>query len=299
MQPRPDRVDPAGRATGEATRIGIGAALANLRRRRGLTGHELGRLAGMSQAKISKIETGAVVPTPRDVQRLAGLLGAPDDVVADLTEQAEGLHARFVDWRVTSQRLTAGQQIVATNEERARTIRVFQPAVVPGLLQTAEYARAVITDYATVFAGVGVPQQDVPPAVSLRIRRQEALYDRSKRFVFVVTESVLRNRVCAPAAMLAQLDRLRSVAALENVTVGVVPSAARLAYPPLHGFQMFDDRAVVVDMINTSVASRGKADLRAYRTVFDYYLRVAETDLGPFLDRYTRLYADLAASDAD
>jgi transcriptional regulator with XRE-family HTH domain len=279
----------------DAERIALGAALATLRIQRGITGSRLGQLAGMSQAKISKIENGVVTPSAGDVERLTAALEVPPEVARTLVSQVENLRDGFVRRRIAAGRLAAAQQETAHSEARARVIRNFQSSLVPGLLQTADYARVVIGDHARLYAG---RSDDVPPnvagAVAARLQRQEVLESRSKRFVFVLTEVVLMNRLCAPSVFGAQIARLRAAATQDNVTVRIVPRNAELDYPPLHGFQIFDDDTVVIDMINSTLSSRGTADLRVYRAAFDYFHRAATDDIEPILDRYDRLYAGLA-----
>ena len=181
-------------------------------------------------------------------------------------------------------------------------IRAFQPCLVPGLLQTAEYARAVLSRLARLLAGpVGEAElaaAAVGAAVSARIRRQEVLDNRMKKFVIVMSENVLSNRFCTPAEFAAQLDRIRAGAALENVTVRILPRDAELSCPPLHGFQIFDDGGVTIDAINTSLSSRSTADLRVYRAAFEQLYAAATPEIGPILDRYSRAYAGLALAAA-
>jgi transcriptional regulator with XRE-family HTH domain len=279
----------------ETARV-LGASLARLRRQRGLTGQQLGRLAGMSQAKVSKIENGAVEPTAADVERLARALQAPDEVVDDLVDHANTLHNQFTDFRLTVRRLTAVQQDIARDEERATRIAAFQVAIVPGLLQTTEYARAILSEVATVLGGTepGAAQPVTPSALTMRIQRQEVLYDRRKRFDLVIAESVLARAVGGPAEMLAQLERIRTVNRQDNVHVAVLPQDADLNLVPEHGFQLFDDRLVIIDLMSTVVVSRGRDDLRVYRTAFDYFRSKASVDIDPILDRYALRYADLA-----
>jgi len=286
------------RISGDFDRLSLGPELAKLRKQRGLTGVALAKIVGISQSKISKIEVGSVIPSPEDVDRLARALGASDDQVAVLVERAEGHQDELVDVRFTGRRMISTQQDLASLERGARSVHVFQPAVVPGLLQTTEYARAVLSDYAEVFVealgGSGGDEKAVPPAVTARVARQEVLYDTGKALHLLMMETVLMNRVCSPADMLAQIERIRTVAGYPNVTIGIVPAAIQLSYPPLHGFHMLDDRSLMIDLANTSLISRGREVLRIYRTVFDYFAGQATVDIGPILDRYTELYADLA-----
>jgi transcriptional regulator with XRE-family HTH domain len=281
-------------------RVALGSILSRLRRQQGLTGQQLGALVGMSQAKVSKIENGVTTPSPHDVERLARALAAPDDLVAELVDRANGLRDQFTDWRLTAERLASTQQALAQDEERAARITVFQIGVVPGLLQTTEYARAVLGENTAVLSGIDPAQETrpAPSAVTVRIQRQEVLEDPHKQFDFVLTESVLSTVVGGPAEMLAQLQRIRAVAALENVRIGILPWDAEVAFPPLHGFHLFDDRAVVIDLISTTVVSRGSEDIRVYRAVFDHFLGRATTDIGPIIDRHMYRYADAARTAA-
>jgi hypothetical protein len=129
--------------------------------------------------------------------------------------------------------------------------------------------------------------------VSARVRRQEILEDRTKNFHFVMTETVLRNRVCPPAEMMAQIARLRAFAGSPNVSVGFIPADAEFVIPPQHGFTMLDDRMVIMDLYNTGLTSPGRMDSRRYRQVFDLFEGLAVADNGPMLDRYEQLYLDL------
>jgi transcriptional regulator with XRE-family HTH domain len=287
------------RLTGDAHRHGVGPDLAKLRKQRRLTGVALAKIVGISQSKISKIEVGTIIPSPEDVERLARALDASDDQVTALVERVEGQHQELVDVRFSGRRMISGQQELASLESRARAVRVFQPAVVPGLLQTTGYAQAILSDYAGVFVEVfgGRDREDerpVRPAVTARVARQEVLGGVGRTFHLLMMETVFMNRVCSPAQMLAQLDHIRQVAAeYSAVTIGIVPTDTQLAYPPLHGFHLLDDRNLMIDLANTSVASRGSEVLRIYRTVFDYFAEQATTAIDPILDRYTEIYARL------
>jgi transcriptional regulator with XRE-family HTH domain len=283
--------------TQDAERISLGTSLARLRKQQGVTGKQLGDLAGMSQAKVSKIENGVIMPSRQDVERLTRALHVPEDQVQSLLDQVEGMHDAFFDRRVTTNQIVAAQQEFGASEERARSVRVFQPTVVPGLLQTTEYARAILGDYARLLVSKAPEgRQSIAPAVSARIQRQEVLDDPAKQFRVVMTESVLSNRLCSPASLVAQLERIRTLARLANVSIRILPRDAELSYPPTHGFQLFDDDRVLIDLMNTMVVSRGGADIRVYREVFDQFFQLATDDIGPILDRYTRCYADLAAA---
>lgn len=276
----------------------VGAELARLRRAARLTGSQLARRVDMSQAKISRIENGVGHTTPDDVRAIAETLGAPRETVDRLVERVEQAHDRMTDWRPTIGAVTDIQQEVEQLERNIRSFRIFQPAVIPGLLQTSEYARTVLDVVHHLRTGVvrqggtGV----VPEAVSVRLRRQVALADPEKTFHFVLTESVLSNRVGAPDSMLAQIRRLREVAQQQNVTLGIIPADATLVVPPYHGFELLDARLVAVDVFNTLIRTRGPSDIALYARAFDALAANATTDIDGMLDRYADSYLGLSRS---
>jgi hypothetical protein len=254
----------------------------------------------MSQAKISKIENGVVIPSVDDVVRLAHALEASQEDVSDLVEQVEQLRGQLVQRRLSLQDLTTGQERLARDETAARNLATFQNVVMPGLLQTPEYAEAILTEYATVLSGgePGSRAQIAPSAVAMRIQRQEVLHVPSKHFDFVIAENVLASPVGGPIAMLAQIHRLRTAGQLDNVTISILPTDAKVGFRPVHGFHLLDDRMVLIDMISTSVVARSREDLRIYRAAFDHFRARATTEIDPILDRYVVRYADQARVEA-
>ena len=271
----------------------VGAELAELRRAARITGSELARRIGASQAKVSRIENGSLRPKPADVIAIGRALKAPDDVVRALVERVATEHRALERWRSAGPARALAQQDIGGLERHAAEIRSFQAAVPSGLLHVDSYARAVLADYTR-------PLQDVthvdslPGAITARMRRQEVLEDRGKVFLFVLAETALLNRVARPAVMLDQVERIRDAAREPNVLIRVLRSDTELAYPPLHDFELLDHRVVIIDTMTTTVVSRDSADVNVYRKVFEYFWEQATPAIIPVLDSYTRLYAELA-----
>lgn len=265
-----------------------------MRRAQRLTGAQLAELVGMSQPKISRIERGRGLPDPEDIATIARALGADETLVRSLMERAEQSHDRMTDWRPTSATLASRQENVADWEAATRTVRDFQPAVLPGLAQTGEYARAAMLSFQRLVRTSAEDNLEMAmaAAVTERTRRQEILADRAKSFHFIITEAVLRNGICPPTEMLGQVERLRTLSARPNITIGVIPDGAPVEIPPLHGFTLLDDNMVIIDVYNTGLTSRGRNDVDRYRQVFDLFLTSAIDDLAPLLDKYQRYYAD-------
>lgn len=272
----------------------LGVFVAFYRRRRGLTGAKLGKLLGWSQPKISKIETGAAIPSPPDVERLTQVLTLSADEAADLRERAEQSRNQVTDWRIGRQDPVVWQRDIARLENESTVLRVFQPTVLSGLLQTSENARAILVDLQQTWSG----RQDaasIAAAVSARVRRQEILEDRAKSFVFVLPETVLRGLLSQGVDLPAQLARIRAVAAQDNVDLRILTDETRRPFPFTNGFSLLDDRYVVIDLFNTIVVARSEPDVRLYRDVFDAIHRVATNELDPTLEKYRRLYLEREA----
>lgn len=286
----PDSPDSAGQPTEP-----VGVILARWRKRKRLTGQALADRVRMSQAKISRLETGAVAAEPGDVRLLAEALGMPPTEIERVVDLAEHEHAdnRLTEWTSAGPDLATFQHTIGQIEAAAKEMRVFQPAVIPGLAQTSEYARAILSDVRDEVADARLADSAiaVSEAVNARMRRSQILLLPEHQFRLLITEQVLRNRVCAPAAMAAQIDRLREVAAYPNVHLGIIPDDADLPIAPYHGFTVADERWVSVDLFNTSLQSNGRKTVRSYHGVFDALERAALTDVDDLFDRYQARYA--------
>lgn len=134
----------------------------------------------------------------------------------------------------------------------------------------------------------------VAEAVSERLKRQVVLSDPDKHFRLIMTEAALSNRIGPPDSMPVQIRRLREVAQQENVFLGIIPADTEWTLPPYHGFELLDDRRVMVDLVNTGLTSHGESDLQLYRQVFDELEAHAVTDIDEILDRYIDRYLDLS-----
>jgi transcriptional regulator with XRE-family HTH domain len=272
----------------------VGRALATLRKSKGLTGQELGSRVRMSQAKVSKIETGAVIPSAHDIKLLGQALGATAAQIEQLVRQADA--AREPEAGHPDLAPTDWQHNIAELEAAATELRMFSPAVLSGLLQTSEFARAVLTAVRGIQADDSDdPSGEVRVALSARVERQVVLGDQAKRFHFVIAETLLRNLVCAPDDMAGQMHRLLEVAQQDNVDMRIVAEAQRWPYPPFHGFSLFDEKHVVVDLHHRIIVVDDPKEVQKYRRIFDRIEAETTADVKPILDRYRRHYHELAS----
>ncbi|WP_433789214.1 helix-turn-helix domain-containing protein [Actinoplanes sp. CA-252034] len=273
----------------------VGVALGRLRRAAGLSGAQLGARVNMSQPKVSRIERGVGALDPTDVAVLAAALGADEALTRSLVERAWRSHDKLADWRPAPVGLAGAQHRVREWESAASEVFEFQPALVSGLLQTSGYARAVLSSFQQMI-GAGEqasPEPAIAAAVSARIRRQEALADSGKVFHFVFLESVLSNRPCSRLEMLTQISHLTDANRRHaNIDIRVIPQGTVLVIPPMHGFALYGDDILAIDSFNTGLTSRGRADLKQYRYLFDHYAGLATSEVEPILSRYRSLYLE-------
>jgi hypothetical protein len=147
---------------------------------------------------------------------------------------------------------------------------------VPGLLQTAEYARRTLTLS-------DLPNLDVSGAVAARQNRQSVLFDADRRTEFLITEAALRFPVGPPQMMHAQLDRIRSLCTLDQVTIGIIPQQHKAAAIGWHEFTIYDkvpdgDSFVYTELMHAQLTISDPADVAHYRSSFEKLRQGAQFD---------------------
>ncbi len=200
-------------------RIVVGAQLRRLREARGISREDAGYRIRGSESKISRMELGRVSFKERDIADLLTLYGVVDD---DQRRTLLGLarEANNPGWWHNYDDVLAGWfQTYVGLEEATSLIRTYEIQFVPGLLQTADYARAIVA--------AGQPTasvSEVERRVALRMARQQLL-DRSDAPVFwaVVDEATLRRPVGGRKVMQAQIQHLIDMMNKPNVTIQIMP----------------------------------------------------------------------------
>jgi transcriptional regulator with XRE-family HTH domain len=227
----------------------LGARLRDLREQAGLTGAELAAALGTGwrQPKISKIETGRQLPTGAELAAWVATTGGELDELTQLREQAA------VDYRTRRERITgaggavAHQQDLTALAESCTFLAEFQPALVPGYLQTAAYMREMAATH-IFLEDDGMPPETFQRVIAAKIRRQAILYEPGREFVHVVTEAALRLRIGAisTATLRGQLTHLAELATLSRHTFGVLPFTSQCPAQP-SGFSLYDRDLVCVE----------------------------------------------------
>ncbi|AEY87950.1 MULTISPECIES: helix-turn-helix domain-containing protein [Streptomyces] len=251
----------------------LGAELRMLRTGAGLTSGEAARLVGWHQSKVSRIETGASGVKPADLGLLLDAYQVRDTHLRELllmlagSEDAGGRHGWWHAYRGV---LPPTYRDFISLESQASAMRTLETTVVPGLLQTPEYARAV-----TRAAVKDLDEDRLDTLVEVRLARQDVLRsDPPLVLSAVLDEAVLRREVGGPKVMARQLERLMEAARLPQVRLQVLPFAAG-AHVGLTGpFVIFsfpstsDLDVVVLDQLTSSLYLERKEDLMAYSEAF-------------------------------
>lgn len=254
-----------------------------------LTGEQVAEQMGWSVAKVYRIEGDKVRVLVRDVLRLLrlyGVSGAQHDAVVELAKLA-----RVKDWwQQYSGAIPEWFQFYVGLEAAASARRGYESELVPGLMQTEGYTRAIMST-------APAPDTDeVERQITVRMERQKRLTAAGPLTVWVVlNEAVIRRMVGGPQVMREQLAHLAELSALKNVTMQVLPYAAG-AHPAMHGSfaimefpEPVDPDVVYLEAQTGALYLERTEDVRRYSLMFDYLRAQA---LGP--DASRDLIAQLA-----
>jgi transcriptional regulator with XRE-family HTH domain len=191
--------------------------LRNAREAAGKTQRDVARAMDWSQSKLIRIESGAVNISTNDLRALLGYYEVASARIDALVELARA--AREVPrWNIYKDVASPEYTTFLGYESSASVIRNFEPLLVPGLLQTEEYARTVLS---LIFSQ---EPQKVDPLVDLRIERQELLIrEPAPNFHFIVDEAVIRRVAGERDVMRRQLRQMLELSERENITLRIVP----------------------------------------------------------------------------
>jgi transcriptional regulator with XRE-family HTH domain len=247
----------------------LGKRLRELRNQHNMTVEEVAENLLCSATKISRLETGARRPNPRDVRDLCRLYDLDESTTAELMGLARG--AREHGWWTEYEDLGLDPYIGL--EQNATAITCFSVYYMPGLLQTADYARAVIKAIAPKMAPEITQQR-----VEARMRRQQLLEeDDPPLYHVLLDESALHRRVVGSAVMAAQLDKAIDAQRQGKVTIQVIPFDIG-AYAGADGYFVlleFEEGAglppvVYIEGLTGNKYLERDADIARYSETIDY-----------------------------
>ncbi|MEU7063921.1 helix-turn-helix transcriptional regulator [Streptomyces sp. NPDC046161] len=271
----------------------LGSELRRLRQAGGMTTQQVAQRLLISQPKISLLENGRRIIKPRDVRDLCLLYGVQDQrLVDDLMRLARDSGRQ--GWWNDYGDIAYGAYIGL--EAEAAAIRTFEPLMVPGLLQTPAYARAIIAGTIPHASG-----DQAATRLQVRLRRQDRLTapDNPLRLWAVLDEAALRRVVGSRKVMREQLEHLNNLGDRPHITVQVLPHEVG-AHPGVSGqFSLleFSDAAdgsvVYLERFTSDLYLEKRSDVRLYS---DMYAHVQAKALSPdatrkFLAETVKAYA--------
>jgi transcriptional regulator with XRE-family HTH domain len=250
----------------------LGAMLRALRQEKGFTVDQVAGMLLCSPSKVSRMETGQRGATLRDVRDLARIYGVTDQAKVDNLMNLARAGKEQGWWQ--SYNLDFATYVGL--EEAAVSLSFYMPMLIPGLLQTPGYVRALheadVQNYSP---------EKVNEAVEVRLKRQQILTrDPPLQMSVVLDEAVLHRAVGGPAVMSEQLDRLIVAGQLPNVTVYVIPFSAG-AHPAMDSlFEILDfggtaPQVVYVEGLMGYIYLDRAQDIRRYAQVFERLRAVA------------------------
>jgi transcriptional regulator with XRE-family HTH domain len=244
----------------------VARRLRSLRRAAGLTVTELASRCNWHHSKTSRIENARTPASPTDIRLWCRATDA-NGQAADLI--AASLHAEslYTEWRRKAREgMRQLQTSYAALYRSTETFRVYSSTLVPGLLQTEGYARALLSTNARF---LGVPD-DGQQAAAARIDRSRIIHEAGRRFVLLIEEAVLRYQLGDADAMAAQLGALLTAGALPAVSLGIIPMGAHdRSLWAAETFSMFDQSLVAVELVSAQVNITQPSEISLYRQAFE------------------------------
>ncbi|MGW0774782.1 helix-turn-helix domain-containing protein [Streptomyces sp. NPDC002835] len=276
----------------------LGQELRRLREMKGMTAEEVADRLLVSQSKISRLENGRRSISQRDVRDLCGVYEVEDHRIVDSLMQMAKDSRQQGWWHAFGD---IPYSVYIGLETDAASLRVYEPQVVPGLLQTRPYAEALITG-ALPESGTN----DIEKRVSVRLRRQERIRDTDHplRLWVVIDEAALRRQVGDKQLMREQLEHLVELSHQPHVTVQVLPFEMG-AHPGINGqyaileFPDASDSSVVyIEGVTSDLYLEKANDVQKYSVMYEHLraqaLNVDQTR--QFIAEIAKVYAqgDLA-----
>ncbi|AUY51406.1 XRE family transcriptional regulator [Streptomyces sp. CB01881] len=251
-------------SSAQAAREAVAKRLKELRLDAGISGHELAIRCEWSDSKSSRIENSKTPPSDADIRAWCAACNA-NDQTADLIAANRAADSMYLEWRrVHRSGMRRSQEEIIPLFERTRLCRIYCSNVAPGLIQTREYAHALMS---SITAFQGTPN-DVDEAVESRLARSRFLYEGDHRYAILIEETVLRYRVGDKGAMVGQLRAMLDVMGLPRVSFGVIPFTAERHIWPLEAFLVFDDKQVTTELLSAIVNITAPSEISVYDRAF-------------------------------
>lgn len=248
----------------------LAAELRRLRDGMQLTGEDVAERLGWSPSKVSRIETATTAPSPADLRQLLDLY----EVTGTQRERLELLGQNAGQrgwWDAYADTLDSDYAALIALEDQATSVRSYAAQIVPGLLQTEDYAREIVRSGSWTY-----PPGEIERRVQIRMNRQRVLSrPEPMNLGVVLDEAVLHHRVGEPKTMLQQFRHLAEVSEWPNLELQVLPNTAG-AHPAVYGGfvivgfpELIATDVVYLENLTSSIYVERETEVFRYSLAFD------------------------------
>lgn len=235
----------------------LASALRRLRVASGVSQGDVARRAGWVQPKVSRLETGVQTPTELDVRVWAAQTFATPLETEALLDMLSATNVEYVPTADLLRRGEWARQQAHMGAMEAAAIRngEYQPAFLPSLLHSADYAHALLRLPGSA-RSKGASVTDLERIIAGCLKRQELVREPGRRWQFVIGEAALWSAPGGVDVQVDQLAHLEMVSTVLGVELGVMPLRAPMVVLPISGFRVFDDELVIVELLDGEKALR-------------------------------------------
>lgn len=259
-------------------RLRLGNRLRELRAREFRSGSALARELGWVQTRVSKLERGVQLPSVKDLEAWAAAVGAGEETVEELRDLLAAARIEQASWSAlySSGSSADWQARIGEQEAEAAVIREYAPSMLPGIIQTATYAREALSAPAGPLL-TGATPAAIDGMVAARVKRQELLYQDTTLVRVLLGEAALRMRFGSMTTLLGQLDRLVALAGLPTVELAVLPESDPSPLLPLAAFSIHDEDTLWVETLTNEWKTAAPDDVQTHVAAFDLAFEAAAT----------------------
>jgi len=246
-------------------RESVGARIKALRKSRGIKAKDLAERTGLSAAAVSKFENGQLRPTENFTEAVIDALKLSSSEAYALRELSTLVNSQFARWTLNQNQVATNQINIGNREKNSKTIRSYFNQVIPGLLQSEGYMRAVFQNLVRPDKG------NLNQAVKSRLRRQNILKSKRTSLTFVLGEGALRTSFSSKSVLKGQLKHLIDIIETRPATeIRVLPWQRVLNRFILDSFVIYDERTVNIEVLKGELDLWTQDDVAYYVDTMNY-----------------------------
>jgi transcriptional regulator with XRE-family HTH domain len=241
-----------------------------LRELSGYSNEQVASGSSLNILKLEHFESGLELPTQDEIHEWAGILNLPLAEYGMLTVLLQQAEAEYIPWQ-TNYNLAGGpsckQQEVQVLEKESTRIYEFQLCLIPGLLQSHEYARCVFNARFGPLC-FGASPNYLEDALSVRKSRQQIIEETGRVFSFVMPMACLMTCISSSQIQRNQIRKLINLSSLPNVHIGIIPYDKPLPLIPINCFSIYDEKLVIIESLSGEQQLTGRGDVDLYVDAF-------------------------------